>query len=348
MENSLLLATKGEHPYFKIGWSLYQNLTQKTEITNFGYDNEGISANVANENLPIEIFSALLCIIQDIYDKKSAENIEKLGAMAEEMLRANEIRRRQFDNGERAACICDIKITIGVDLRSLYMKQHGGKRPSPKDIRGYYAMFKNIAATKLKFIVPVKTQRGDIYVNVEEPLISFPPLLSIEEQGEAAAKAKKGDTPYLVTMSVSTMTIYRVGEMFVKFPSDLPTRLTQANTDNPIFKALIYEMLRLRSHKDSDIRGYIKAKNNKVKPLPQNPCYCDFTITQILERLNGNNIRPNRLEKYVINAFEAFKKTIGIIHDYKIEKDKEGKISRVRFTLNSQFLKTPNKANTAQ
>lgn len=338
--NKTTLITNGDSPYFLYSGVMFQNQTQSNVVENYQCDNECIKRGIIDNYPPVELFSAILLLVMETYKQIPQAELLAMAERAEKIWSEKEERFRQLAEDERTSIITDFKFDILINLRALYKEQRGlgkGDKVSTKDLRRYVAMFRHIANTPLYSVLPIRGRRGDVTTEINEPLISFPPL-AIE--GEAITTNKKGDNPYYTKMQVSLRTIYRVGEYFIKFPQDLPRRLTKANTDNPIFNALIYELLRLRAFKDSAIKKYlsgISADNKTPKRKPKNnPCACDFSLVQILQFVK-KEIRPNRLENYIINAFEAFKNIVGVIYDYKIIKDSKGQILRVDFLLNSQF-----------
>lgn len=317
------------------------NLTQSNEVVGYDTAQECLRYTRKPKYYPIELFGACICVLQELYKFFPIDYILDIAKATQKALYYFEKRKRE--NPEAAPKIisflgASVNLKFEVDLRELYKKQYNGKKPSSNDMRKYVAMFRGIANTPILFEAQT-TERGDtLTTSVEEPLLRFDPLPI--ETGEKRTH-KKGDKPYKILLEVNAMAVYRVLDKFIKFPLDLPARLTTASTDNPVYKSLIYFLLEKRSDIDKKVRAYLAAKAKKKKEIPPYPCKYDFHISQINELLQlcGYKIRPYRLETYIINAFDVFRDKVGIIYKYEIIKNQQGEIVKVSFDFNSQFYK---------
>lgn len=336
------LIAYGDTPNFMLGRTLLHDLTQSTEVIDYNTAKERLKFTQKFKYYPVEFFGACVCVLQELYKFFPVEVVLDIIEATQKWLYKIEKKRRDNPNAETPVISflgANLSLKFEVDLRALYKKQYNTKNPSSKDMRKYVAMFREIANTPIEFRAET-TQKGDtLTTSIKEPLLYFAPL-PIETEGGKLTN-KRGDKPYKVLLEVNAMAVYRVVDVFSKFPLDLPTRLSTANTDNPIYKALIFPLLEMRSSREKNIKTYLTAKARGKKDLPTYPFNCDFYISQIFDLLKfqGLNVRANRLETYIIRACDAFRDKIKIIYKYEIIKNPQGEIIKVRFVFNSQFYK---------
>lgn len=340
-EKTKTLITLGESPHLLTGRSLLHNLTQSNEVCEYNTAKERLRYTRKHKYYPIELFGACICVLQELYKYFPVDYIVDIAKATQKALYYFEKRKRE--NPDTAPQFisflgADITLKFEIDLRELYKKQYNSKKPGSNDMRKYVALFRDIANTPILFSAETKQGGDTLTTSFNEPLFRFAPLPI--ETGEKQPN-KKGDKPYKILLKVNAMAVYRVMDTFIKFPLDLPTRLTTASTDNPVYKSLIYLLLEKRSDIDKKVRAYLSAKAKNKKVIPPYPCKYDFHISQITEQLQlqGYKVRPYRLETYIINAFDAFRDKVGIIYKYEIIKNQKGEIINVSFDFNSQFYK---------
>lgn len=338
----------GENPSLITGASLFHNLTQSNDVSGVDTAQERLKHTTKHQYYPIEFFGAIVCVLQELYNYFPVEYIKDLATLTEKTLYYFEKQRREApENEPKAITFLGTKLSFEVDLRELYKKQYNTK-PSSNNMRKYVEMFRSIARTPILFEAETKYNGDTLTTSIKEPLLRFAPLPI--ELGEIRQGGKRGDKPYKITLDVNVMSVYRILSKFVRFPNDLPQRLTAANTDNPVYKALIYPLLERRSDIDKKGRAYMEAKLKGKKDLPPYPFKYDYHISQINEMLNlqGYSVRPYRLENYIINAFDAFRDKVGIIYKYEIIKNQKGEIVKVEFHFNSMFYREAKAPNNQQ
>lgn len=341
------LITTGENPYYLVSGDLMRNLTLQSEIEGENSDNERIITSPSSSPISIEAFCVVAEVLKDIYRFYAPNDILNFAKLAERTLCKYEEERRN-NNEEWVARPCGVSLQVEINLRDIWKRLHRGAKPSSTKLREFSGLFREISNTSQSFIVPVSSRGGLITAQAKEPLFTMPPLrveLSTPEEIKNNKRSyQKESSPYTAVISVSAMAVFRLGEQFIKLPSDIADRLTQANKRNTIFNALLWPILSLSMYKAKVCKTYLdKIKDNRNSK--KDPHKCDFTIQQINVFLCGKEVRSNKFEPLLIAAFDTLKNIVRVIHSYKIKKSAEGnkeKIIGVEFTLNSQFLKQSN------